>query len=121
MGGGTSPFPEGTASQALDSMSALERLLFSRNVVRTVNNPRSRFHKWLPKYGIRGATLLIVAGLWMWAVLVGVAAAIVGQFLSDALEALGALLFVFGAFMGYFRIFSASKAGKSWRTGDAGK
>lgn len=112
--------PNGMIAQALDSMSGVERRLFSRSVVKTVNNPRSRLHKWLPKYGVKGATLLIVAGLWMWAVVIGAVIGIIGQFVSGAVEAVGVLLFLSGAFMGYFRIFSAAKAGKTWRAGKSG-
>jgi hypothetical protein len=51
-------------TEAMSYLSPLERWLWGRTMERNLRNPDSRWHKMLPKYGKRGATLSIVGSVW---------------------------------------------------------
>jgi hypothetical protein len=50
---------------AMEALSAPERFLFGASIKRNVENPKSRFFTWLPRYGARGSAKLVAANLWL--------------------------------------------------------
>jgi hypothetical protein len=116
MAGGPPASPDGMTSQALASMTWIERVLFSRSIEKRISNPKNRIVKRVPKYGVRGATHLELSILWRAVIFMGAVIAIVGQFVNvGGVVAAGVLILLFGGFMAFLRVFSGANAGKEWR------
>jgi hypothetical protein len=50
---------------ALCSVSRIERVLFAGALRRNIRNPRSRFSKAVPRYGVAASARLIAVNLWL--------------------------------------------------------
>jgi hypothetical protein len=51
--------------EALASLSPVERLLWGRSVRVGLSRPQSRISRFVPMYGVRGATYAVVGNIWL--------------------------------------------------------
>jgi hypothetical protein len=57
--------PDEVVQEALTSLSHVERLLWGRSVRVGLSRPQSRISRFVPKYGVRGATYAVVSNIWL--------------------------------------------------------
>jgi hypothetical protein len=84
-------------SQALGGLLPIERWLFSRAIRRNVQNDKSRFYIWLPKYGAVGSATLIAANIWPIPGFLFLVLAVVLQLTTNAHSGVRVLSYVFFA------------------------
>jgi hypothetical protein len=78
----------------------VERWLFGSSIRRNVQNDKSRFYTWLPKYGPIGSATLIAVNLWLLPALLFLVLAVVLSVVTGAHSAVRVLSYVlFGLFL----------------------